>query len=331
VTPKGIELMETASRFQQARILLTAVELGIFERLDAAPRTAEHLSGECETDPRATRALLDALAAIGVLRKRMSVYSVPRRVARWLSPGSENCILPMLQHWVRLWNRWNCLTAVVRLGRPVDWPPSPAKPSEPDRAAFIGAMHVLARLRADEIARACTVAGHSSRLLDVGGGSGAYTIAFLKCHRNLQATVFDLPAVIPLAKKSSGGTRVAARVRYCPGDFYRDEMPKGHDLALLSAVIHQNSREENVALFKKVHRALDRGGAILIRDHVMNKARTRPPLGAVFAINMLLATEGGGTYTRQEIEEDLARAGFSRIRVLRRGDYMDCLLEARKP
>ncbi|MBP1597275.1 MAG: O-methyltransferase, family 2 [Acidobacteria bacterium] len=328
--PKCIELMEIASGFQQARILLSAVELGIFEKLGTASRTARQLSDECQTDPRATQYLLDALAAIGVLQKRTSVYSLPKRVARWLSPSSEDCILPMLQHWVFVWNRWHCLTSVIRHGHPVDWPPSLNQPSEPDRTAFIGAMHVLARLRADEIARACIAASHSSRLLDIGGASGTYTLAFLKCYRNLEASIFDLPQVIPLAEKRIGATRFAARVRYYSGDFFRDELPGGHDLALLSAIIHQNSREENVALFKKVHRALDKGGTLLIRDHVMNKKRTRPPLGAVFAVNMLLATKGGGTYTRQEIEEDLLHAGFGKIRMIRRGEYMDCLVEARK-
>jgi hypothetical protein len=330
VIPTSIELMEMAARFQQARILLSAVELGIFEELATASRTARQLSDACDTDLRATRYLLDALAAIGVLRKRASVYWVPKRVARWLSPGSEDCVLPMLEHWVRLWNRWHSLTAVVRQGHPVDRPPSLGEPPEAGTAAFIGAMDVLARLRSDEIARACAVASHSSRLLDVGAGSGAYTMAFLKRYRNLEATIFDLPEVIPLARKSIGATRFAARVHYCPGDLYRDEMPGGHDLALLSAIIHQNSREENVALFKKVHRALDEGGTLLIRDHVMSKERTRPPLGAVFAVNMLLATRGGGTYTRQEIEEDLSDAGFGRVRMIRRGGYMDCLMEARK-
>jgi hypothetical protein len=330
VVPKSIELMEIASGFQEARILLSAVELGIFDTLGAGARTATQLSEDCDTDQRATRYLLDALVGIGVLQKRASVYSVPRRLARWLSPGSEDCVLPMLQHWVRLWNRWHGLTAVIRQGHPVDWRPSPNEPSEPDRSAFIGAMHVLARLRGDDIARACTAARHSSRLLDIGGGSGAYTVAFLKRYRNLEASVFDLPEVIPLTKKRIGATPFAARVRYYPGDFYRDQMPRGHDLALLSAIIHQNSRPENVALFRKVHRALDEGGTILIRDYVMDEARTQPPLGAVFAVNMLLATMGGGTYTRQEIEQDLSHAGFRKIRMIRRGEYMDSLVEGRK-
>ena len=120
------------------------------------------------------------------------------------------------------------------------------------------------------------------------------------------------------------------RVELVGGDFYHDELPTGCDLALLSAIIHQNSPEENLDLYRKIHRALLPGGKVLIRDHVMDSAHTHPPQGALFAINMLVATEGGDTYSFDDIEGALEAAEFEDVKMVRKGERMDCLVEARK-
>jgi hypothetical protein len=108
-------------------------------------------------------------------------------------------------------------------------------------------------------------------------------------------------------------------------------LPTGCDLALLSAIIHQNSPEENLSLYGKVFRALEKGGAILIRDHIMDEDRTKPPTGAFFAINMLVNTHGGDTYSFREVKDGLKTAGFIDVKLLRTGEKMDCLVEAKKP
>ena len=112
--------------------------------------------------------------------------------------------------------------------------------------------------------------------------------------------------------------------------FCQDEFPHGHDLAFVSAIIHQNSLEQNLDLFGKVFRSLNRGGRIIIRDHVMEPDRTHPKDGAIFAVNMLLGTPGGSTYTYEEIKTGLSRAGFTDIRLLKKGEHMDALVEALK-
>jgi len=115
------------------------------------------------------------------------------------------------------------------------------------------------------------------------------------------------------------------------GDFYKDVLPQGCDLALLSAIIHQSSPQENLSLYRKIYQALEPGGAVLIRDHIMNESRTRPPAGALFAINMLVHTTGGDTYTFGEIKASLEQAGFQDVKLVRSGELMDCLAEGRKP
>jgi hypothetical protein len=121
------------------------------------------------------------------------------------------------------------------------------------------------------------------------------------------------------------------RVRLVPGSFYTDELPGGADLAWVSAIVHQNSRDQNRALFRKIFAALVSGGRILIRDFVMDETRTHPPGGAFFAVNMLVSTPGGGTYTFNELRDDLAAAGFVDAGLARRGEGMDSVVGATKP
>jgi ubiquinone/menaquinone biosynthesis C-methylase UbiE len=167
-------------------------------------------------------------------------------------------------------------------------------------------------------------------LLDVGGATGTWTMAWLQCEPAARAILFDLPQVIPLARKRLDRHGFADRVELVAGDFERDDLPAGADLAWLSAIIHQNSRAENRALFGRIAAALEPGGRLLIRDVVMEDSRIAPPHGALFAVNMLVATRGGATYTLAEIREDLAAAGFADVRLLRRDEGMHSVVSARK-
>jgi predicted O-methyltransferase YrrM len=228
-----------------------------------------------------------------------------------------------------LWKRWSSLTDVVQ-GLSAPEKPAGSHRDEGELRAFIGAMHVIARSYAPRIVAA--VRPDSSRaLLDVGGALGTYTLAFLDAVPDMRATLFDRPAVIAMARTFLAEAGLLGRISLVAGDFYRDELPAGHDLAFVSAVIHQNSLDQNMALFAKVFRALVSGGRIIVRDHVMAQDRTKPKDGAIFAVNMLLATPGGGTYTYDEIREALTNAGFVRVQLIQAGEHMDGLVEAFKP
>jgi hypothetical protein len=168
-------------------------------------------------------------------------------------------------------------------------------------------------------------------LLDVGGASGTWTIAFLRAGPQATATLFDLPEVIPLARERIAGARLTDRVTLRGGDFDVDPLPAGADFVWLSAIVHQNSRAQNRHLFAKAHDAMTAGGTLAIRDIVMDDSRTEPVEGAIFAVHMLVATEGGGTFTFDELSEDLAAAGFASVTMTRRGRYMDSVVRAVKP
>ncbi len=188
-------------------------------------------------------------------------------------------------------------------------------------------MHAIAAPQADGLV-AAVEPGASRRLLDVGGGPATYTLAFVKAVPGLTATLFDLPAVIELARGNVAAAGLLDRVDLVAGDLRTDALPGGHDLAFVSAIIHMLGPDGNVALFRKVHDALVPGGRIVIRDHVMSPDRVAPRAGALFAVNMLVGTEEGGTFTLEEIASWLVEAGFERPRLMRGGERMDALVEA---
>ena len=325
-TPQAI--LELARNFMESRVLLTGAELNLFTLLAFETLSAEEVASRTGANLRALTVLLDALAAMGLLVKQEGRYSSPQAVSSLLSDKGPESILPIVHHMAHLWQRWSKLTERVG-GR--EEPGKHIESQETNQmTAFIGAMHAIAAKLAPGVVAAVNP-GAARNLLDVGGASGTYTLAFLRAVPEMRATLFDKPEVIPIARRRLGKTAVLDRVTLVGGDFYRDEFPPGHDLALISAIIHQNSPGENLDLYRKVFRALSPGGRIIIRDHIMEPHRTRPRDGAIFAVNMLVATRGGNTYTFEEIQTGLVQAGFVRIRLLQRGERMDGLVEGFKP
>ncbi|NLZ07710.1 MAG: methyltransferase domain-containing protein [Phycisphaerae bacterium] len=322
------KLLETARAFQPACVVLAAADLDIFTVLARGAATAAALASVLDTDPRATAILLDALAALDLLAKRGDVYVVPPEVANLLSEDSPTNVLAGLRHQANCLRRWVQLARVVRDGGPAQRTPS-IRGEIADTEAFIGAMDNFS------VAVAPAVVGRLGplrfqRLLDIGGASGTWTIAFLRGAPEATAVLFDLPEVVPLARQRLMRANLLDRVTLVAGDYNRDDLPGGADLAWLSAIAHQNSRQENRALFAKTYAALTPGGALAIRDVVLDRSRTKPPAGALFAVNMLVGTEGGNSYTFEEFRDDLSATGFADVELLYPDEGMNSLIRAWK-
>ncbi len=322
-------LLEVVRGYHPACVVIAAAELDVFTSLHGRPMSAADLADRIQGDPRATAILLDALAAMRLLIKRGGVYEVPAPVAELLTETGARCSLGMVRHQGNCLRRWGQLSRVTRTGRPVEGEVS-IRGAKADLASFIRAMHEVSDPVAPTLVASLGPLSFS-HLLDIGGASGTWTVPFLRRHPTAMATIFDLPEVIPMAESLLTTAAVRDRVRLVPGNFYTDALPTESDLAWVSAIVHQNSREQNRALFGKIFAALVPGGRILIRDFVMDETRTEPPAGAYFAVNMLVSTPGGGTFTFQELRDDLAAVGFVDAAFLRRGEAMDSVLCATKP
>jgi len=323
------ELLEKVRGFQAACVITAAADLDLFTALSGAPATAERLAERIASDPRATAVLLDALVALALLEKKGDTYTVPARVAELLSEDSPTDVLAGVRHQGNCLRRWDQLARVVQTGRPAGRQPS-IRSEAGDCESFIGAMDSFSGPMALQIVEKLSPL-RFQRLLDIGGASGTWTVAFLRAVPDATAVLFDLPEVMPLARERLGRAGLADRVSLVAGNFDRDELPGGADFAWLSAIAHQNSREQNRALYRKTYSALAAGGSLVIRDVVMDASRTMPPAGALFAVNMLVATEGGGTFTFDEFSQDLSAAGFTDVELVHQGQAMDSLIRARKP
>jgi ubiquinone/menaquinone biosynthesis C-methylase UbiE len=323
------DIINEVRSFMKNRVILSAAELDFFSKLDGHFISAEDLADMLGLDKKGTTRLLDCLVTFDLLEKEKNCYHTTEK-GSYLSSKNPESVLPMINHMNAIWENWSRLTDIVKNGTNPNIRPVVDSEAKKDRHAFIGAMHVAARRISKKIAEAYDLSA-SKNLLDIGGGSGAYTIAFLKKNPNLNAVIFDLEGVIPITKEKIAEAGLQHRVRFLTGNFYEDDLPGGCDLSLLSAIIHQNSPQQNLALYQKIYHALVPGGRLVIRDHIMDESRTNPPAGALFALNMLVNTPAGDTYTFNEVKDTLQAAGFTEIKLALSGKEMDSLVEATKP
>lgn len=297
--------------FQQSRVLLTAVELRLFTILGDRLLASDEVAALAGTAPRPTDRLLNALCALGLLRKQGFSFANTPESLRYLVEDSPEYAAG-LGHTASMWHSWDDLTAVVREGRPALRDPINDR-GEGWLEPFIAAMHYRARVQAGAIASLLPLRPET-RVLDVGGGSGAFAMGMVRQVPGLEAVVFDLPSVVPITKRYVDAAGLSDRVTTAIGDYLTDPLPGGFDLILLSAVVHSNGADENAALVAKCAGALAPGGHIAILDWVMEPDRIAPTAGAFFALNMLVATDHGDTFTEAEIGGWLTAAGLTDVR-----------------
>lgn len=322
------ELLDLTRAFQPACIVTAAADLDIFSAFAGDSVSVATLATRIGADERAATILLDALVALGLLDKTEDTYRVTPGVDELLCADSPISVLAAVRHQGNCLRRWAQLAQVVRTGQPAARVPS-IRGAEADRESFIGAMNdFTSAVAPDLVGRLESMA--FQRLLDIGGASGTWTIAFLRAFPEATAVLFDLPEVVPLARDRLTAAGLLDRVTLVAGDYNVDPLPTGADFAWLSAVAHQNSRVQNQTLYRRIHDALTPGGSLVIRDLVMDASRTRPAAGALFAVNMLVATEGGNSYTFDEFRDDLTDAGFARVEWIHKDEGMNSLIRAEK-
>jgi cyclopropane fatty-acyl-phospholipid synthase-like methyltransferase len=154
-------------------------------------------------------------------------------------------------------------------------------------------------------------------MLDVGGGSGAYSIAFASANENLQVDLLDLATVIPIAQGHIKSAGLAGRIRTRPGDLRADKFGEGYDLVFVSAICHMLGPGENKDLLQRCFEALAPRGRVVIQDFILEPDKTAPKSAALFALNMLVGTQAGSTYTEAEYATWLEEVGFQEVRHVR--------------
>jgi len=305
------DLHQMVRGYQSSRILLTGVELNVFTSIGAgatAAQVAERVGG----DVRATEALLGALAAVGLLTKSGDEFRNTEPATRFFTDDSPESERMATMHAVTQWNSWSTLTDCVRTGTSVvaerQEPPDPATTE-----AFIAAMHRHGKERAAHHVQAIGGEG-VKRLLDIGGGPATYAIAFAAAYPEIHADVLDRPIVIPIAERHIREAGMTDRITTHAGDLTKDSFGTGYDLLLLFNICHMLGPDENQDLIQRCRAALVPAGRLAIQEFILNDDRISPRDSAIFAINMLVATRSGSSYTEGEYGGWLKEAGFADAR-----------------
>lgn len=308
------ELQHSINGFRESRALLTAIELDIFTALGSGA-DATNVAKKLGTDPRATEALLNALVALEVVEKRDGLFCNSPVSSRYLVEGAEHDSRAALMHTANLWARWSTLTECVRQGTSVT--PGRRRDTEDEwTQAFIAAMHKNASFRAPQVIGAMGLDG-VRRVLDIGGGSGAYSIAFARSRPGLTAEILDVGGVVPIAERHIADAGVADRVTARVGDLRDDAYGSGYDVVFISAICHMLNPDENRTMLRKTHAALAPAGRVVIQDFILNPDKAGPKTGALFALNMLVGTKAGSSYSEAEYAAWLEEAGFTDVRRVR--------------
>ena len=304
------EIREVITAFQRSRILLTAYELDVFTFVGDKSYNAETIAKALNLDKDATERLLNALVALKLMEKKNENFSNSKDSLMFLSKNSP-AYLAGFMHSNHLWNTWSHLTEVVKSGKAAHRAEINERGDE-WLEAFINAMHDRGKKQAPAQLSNIDLQDVES-VLDVGGGSGCFSMEFINRKPGLKAAIFDLPNVLPISKKIIEKEGFSGKIEHYGGDYTNDQLPKGFDLVFMSAIIHSNSAETNQDLVKKCYQSLNANGKIVIQDWIMNDSKTEPLQGAIFSINMLVGVEGGDCYSETEVSDWMRNAGFSDI------------------
>ena len=319
---------------RQSAALAASVRAGLFDLLEAeGPLDARDVAGHMAWSERGARSLLVALYAQGLVqRDDTQRYSPSPDAAAYLVRGRKGSLAGLVDLEVDGFLSPQALLGALAADRATVYggeDPWAAHERDPGKArAFTAAMHAISERPAAGVAEVADVAG-VRRLLDVGGGSGALSIALARRHSELRCTIFDLAVVCPLALEYATGAGVAAQLDLYAGDMFRDAWPEEHDAVLLSQILHDWSFDTGRALVQHAFDVLPPGGRILVHEKLVDDDERGPLANALVHLDMLVWTEGQ-QYTQAELRRLLEGVGFVAVTHKPTAGYWS-LVEARRP
>ena len=306
-------LLATSGQYWQGCALHAGVKLDLFTVLGESQSTAAAIAEQADCAPRSLTMLLRALAAMGLLIKSDDTYANTPFSRKFLDQKSDDYLGHIIQHHHHLMASWAQLPQAVRHDQPM---PERITGDDPEvRRSFLMGMFNMAGLQAEQMAASVDL-GQARHLLDLGGGPGTYAIYFCRANPELRATVFDLPATRPFAEETIDRFQLTDRIQFQAGDYLQDVLEGQYDAVWLSHILHGEGPDACQALISKAVGVLNPGGQIIIHDFVMDDTEDGPIFPALFALNMLLGTDEGQTYTHAQIHGMLSAAGITDIRRL---------------
>ena len=316
--------------FRLSRVFATALDLDLFTQMGNRFWTPKSLARTLKASERGVEIILRNLKTAGLLTQRGTTYGVEKLGRTFLNRNSLSHQGAYLELVHRQWENWAQLTDSVRTGKPIE----NDGPDDPEyRRSFTWAMHQRSIRPAKQVAAQLDL-NNAQTLLDVGGGPGTYALEFLKKHSTLRAGIWDRQPALEVAREIAQPLRHGKRLSCYPGDLFDNPVPGKFDVMWISNVLHIFSPAENKTLFRKLKRALNPGGRILIQDtFLMNKPGCDALETNLFAVTMLLFTPTGNTYSAQDVQQWLKTSGLKKTRCLQlqkgTGDWDGVIIEGR--
>src|SRR5678815_5436428 len=319
-------ILQTAFGFWNSKVLLTAVEMGVFTKLGKRRLTGSELGAELQLHPRGIADFFDALVAMKFLEREgegadAKYFNTPEGelFLDETSPRYIGGILTMLN--ARLFRFWNDLPTALRTGKPQNEVKHGQKgmfeelyAEIPRLEQFMGAMTGLSRINFEAFAEKFDFKPFKT-LCDVGGATGLLSMEVAKRHPHIQCISFDLPVVEPIAKRAIDAEGMSARVRTASGDFFKDPLPKA-DVITMGMILHDWNLEKKKQLIKSAYAALPKGGAFVAVENLIDDARRENAFGLLMSLNMLIEFGDAFDFSGADFWAWCKEAGFDHYEVL---------------
>lgn len=319
LTPENI--LKTGMAFWPAKTLLSAVELDVFTQLAQGSLSRGTLAEKIGLHSRAVRDFLDALVALGFLKREGDRYSNTPETDLFLDrnkPSYIGGILEMANR--RLYPIWSNLTEALQTGKPQN----EIKTGEADLfeklyadpaglQEFLTAMTGVSRAANMTIARTFPWRDYHT-FVDIGTAQGDLVVQIALANPHLRGMGYDRPEVGPIFEQYAQAAGVADRVSFVSGNFFEDDLPNV-DVVLMGHILHDWDLPTKKMLIAKAFDALPPGGAFVVYESIIDDDRSQNAFGLMMSLNMLIETPGGFDFTGADCMGWMKEAGFSRARV----------------
>jgi acetylserotonin N-methyltransferase len=330
--PNPEPVLDLIEAFRHSKTMFVAVSMGVFDRLSEAPATAAQIAASLNAHTGATERLLDACAALGLMRKQDGVYANEPVAETYLCAASPHSLHGYIRYSDEaLYPMWNNLADAVKEGGPrwkqtfgLDGPIfSSFFRTEQAMRDFARGMHGSGMLTSPKVVSAFDLS-RFRRMVDLGGATGYLVIAACEKYPQLHGTVFDLPQVAALAREQVELSKARARIEIVAGDFFEDELPEA-DLYALGRILHDWREDKIDLLLRKILARLPAGGGLLVAEKLLNEDGVGPVKANMQSLNMLVVTEGRER-TFSEYSRLLRAAGFAEVEGQQTGTALDAIL-----
>lgn len=313
-------IMQLGLGFWGSKALLSAVELGVFTELAKEPLDAKMLAERLRLHPRSACDFFDALVALGMLYRNRSKYTNTTETDFFLDRAKPSYVGGMLEMAnARLYPFWGSLTEALRTGKPQNEIKKgqdlfSVLYGDPKRLrVFLQGMTGLS-LGAARVIAAKFPWGEYKTFIDIGGAQGGVPVQVALAHDHVSGGNFDLPVVGPIFEEYVASFGLSDRLRFYPGDFFKDPLPQA-DVLIMGHILHDWNLEEKKMLIAKAYKKLPAGGALIVFEAVIDDERRKNAFGLLMSLNMLIETPGGFDYTGADCLGWMREIGFQKTRI----------------